>query len=39
MQTQVGTIVHINERTATIDTSDGTKWRVGFALLRHVLDG
>jgi hypothetical protein len=38
LQTQVGTIVRINERTATIDTGDGTKWRVGFALLRHVLD-
>lgn len=38
LQTQVGTIVRINERTATIDTGDGTRWRVGFALLRHVLD-
>ena len=38
LQTQVGTIVRINERTATINTGDGTKWRVGFALLRHVLD-
>ena len=38
LQTQVGTIVRINQRTATIDTGDGTSWRVGFALLRHVLD-
>ena len=38
LQTQVGTIVRINQRTATIDTGDGTNWRVGFALLRHVLD-
>jgi hypothetical protein len=38
LQTQVGTLVRINERSATIDTGDGTKWRVGFALLRHVLD-
>ena len=38
LQTQVGTIVRINDRTATIDPGDGTKWRVGFALLRHVLD-
>lgn len=38
LQTQVGTIVRINQRTATIDTGDGISWRVGFALLRHVLD-
>jgi hypothetical protein len=38
LQTVVGTIVRINERTATIDPGDGTKWRVGFALLRHVVD-
>lgn len=34
----LGTIVRINERTASIDPGDGTKWRVGFALLRHVVD-
>ena len=33
-----GTIVRINQRTATIDPGDGTTWRVGFALLRHVVD-
>ena len=38
LQTVVGTIVRINSRTATIDPGDGTPWRVGFALLRHVLD-
>ena len=38
LQTVVGTIVRINSRTATIDPGDGTLWRVGFALLRHVLD-
>lgn len=38
LQTVVGTIVRINERTATIDPGDGTKWRVGFAMLRHVVD-
>jgi hypothetical protein len=38
LQTQVGTIVRINQRTATVDTGDGTSWRVGFALLRHVHD-
>jgi hypothetical protein len=38
LQTLVGTIVRINQRTATIDTGGGTNWRVGFGLLRHVLD-
>ena len=28
LKTQVGTIVRINQRTATIDTGDGTSWRV-----------
>lgn len=38
LQTQVGTVVRINQRTATVDTGDGQSWRVGFPLLRHVLD-
>jgi hypothetical protein len=38
LQTQVGTVVRINQRTATVDTGDGQSWRVGFTLLRHVLD-
>ena len=38
LNTIVGTIVRINQRTATIDPGDGTSWRVGFALLRHVVD-
>ncbi len=38
LQPVVGTIVRINSRTATIDPGDGTQWRVGFSLLRHVLD-
>ena len=38
INTVVGTVVRINQRTATIDTGDGTSWRVGFGLLRHVLD-
>ena len=38
LQTQVGTIVRINQRTATVDTGDAHSWRVGFSLLRHVLD-
>jgi hypothetical protein len=38
LQPLVGTIVRINQRTATVDTGDGQSWRVGFALLRHVID-
>lgn len=38
LNTVVGTIVRINQRTATIDPGDGRSWRVGFALLRHVVD-
>lgn len=38
LNTVVGTIVRINQRTASIDPGDGTTWRVGFALLRHVVD-
>jgi hypothetical protein len=38
LNTVVGTIVRINQRTATIDPGDGTTWRVGFVLLRHVVD-
>lgn len=34
----VGVIGRINRRTASIETMDGHKWRVGFAHLRHVLD-
>ena len=32
INTVVGTVVRINQRTATIDTGDGTGWRVGFGL-------
>lgn len=38
LTTQVGTITRINQRTATIDTGNGHTWRVGFALLRRVVD-
>ena len=38
LNTVVGTIVRINQRTATIDPGDRTTWRVGFHLLRHVVD-
>jgi hypothetical protein len=38
LNTQVGTITRINQRTATIYTGNGHTWRVGFGLLRHVVD-
>lgn len=38
LQTVVGTIVRLNERTATVAAGNGNSWRVGFALLRRVLD-
>ena len=38
LNTLVGTIVRINQRTATIDPGDGNSWRVSFGLLRHVVD-
>jgi hypothetical protein len=37
LQTVVGTVVRINQRTATIDPGDGTTWRVAFALLRPAV--
>jgi small-conductance mechanosensitive channel len=33
-----GVVVRINQRTATIGTSDGGTWRVPFHMLRQVLD-
>lgn len=33
-----GVIVRINQRTATLGTSEGETWRVPFQALRHVLD-
>lgn len=38
LNTQVGVITRLNQRTATIDTGNGQSWRVGFGLLRHVVD-
>ena len=38
LNTVVGVIVRINQRTASIDPGDGMTWRVGFSLLRHVVD-
>ncbi len=38
LNTVVGTIVRVNQRTASVDPGDGSTWRVGFALMRHVVD-
>jgi hypothetical protein len=38
LNTVIGTIVRVNQRTATVDPGDGSTWRVGFAVLRHVVD-
>lgn len=38
VNTVVGTIVRINQRTVSIDPDDGSSWRVGFALLHYVVD-
>lgn len=37
LQTRVGTIVRINQRTATL-VCDGQSWRVSLTLLRHLVD-
>jgi hypothetical protein len=37
LQAHVGTIVRINQRTATVDC-DGQTWRVSFGALRHLVD-
>lgn len=38
LHTVVGTVVRINQKTATVDPGDGTTWRVGFSLLRPVVE-
>ena len=38
LRRQVGVIVRINQLTASIDCDSGESWRVGFHLLRHVVD-
>lgn len=37
LQTCIGTIVRINQKTASIDCEGESGWRVSFALLRHVV--
>ena len=36
--TIAGTIVRVNQKTATVDPGDGSTWRVPFPLLRPVID-
>ncbi|MDM0071647.1 hypothetical protein [Variovorax sp. J31P207] len=38
LQPQVGIVVRINQRTATVDTGNGHSWRVPFHMLRQVVD-
>lgn len=38
LQTRIGTIVRINQKTASIDCENESVWRVSFRLLRHVVD-
>lgn len=39
LQTRIGTIVRINQRTATVRCEgDGTGWRVPFGAMRRVID-
>ena len=33
-----GTIVRMNQKTATVATEDGMEWRVGYAALRRVVN-
>ncbi len=38
LNTVAGTLMRIKQRAATIGMGDRSSWRVGFGLLRHVLD-
>ncbi len=38
LQTCIGTIVRINQKTASVEADDGRGWRVSFGLLRQVVD-
>ena len=38
LQTCIGTIIRINQKTASIEADDGRGWRVSFGLLRHIVD-
>lgn len=38
LQARIGTIVRINQKTASVDCENEAGWRVPFGLLRHVVD-
>ena len=38
LQTRIGTIVRINQKTASINCENEPGWRVPFGLLRHLID-
>lgn len=38
LRTQVGRIVRLNKKTASLICEDGLEWRVGYALLRPMID-
>ncbi len=38
LQTRIGTIVRLNQKTASVDCENEPGWRVSFGLLRHVVD-
>ncbi len=38
LQTQIGTITRINQRTASVECEDGPGWRVPYGMLSHVMD-
>lgn len=38
LQTRIGTIVRINQKTASVNCENEPGWRVSFGLLRHVVD-
>ncbi|HEY7804647.1 MAG TPA: hypothetical protein VIC30_09490, partial [Orrella sp.] len=37
LRTRIGTIIRINQKTATLDCGD-SQWRVSFGVLRPVID-
>lgn len=38
LQTRIGTVVRINQKTASVDCEHEPGWRVPFGLLRHLVD-
>ena len=38
MIARFGTIIRLNQKTATVATEDGMEWRVGYGALRRVVN-